>query len=195
MLKLARAAADSAGMSSVRAAAPAHEPLALPSAPSDLGTVLQAVAVGLGVSGALWHAAATAGLPGAAGAAIAAGVVLTALQAGWSALLLRSPRRRTYAAGAVMSAAMLAATVLVLGAGTAVTGPAQVVGLGAQFAFLGVCVVGASAGGARVTRVATRTGLTVIALTMSALVGGVGHAHAAGTGPAPTSTAFLCHLV
>lgn len=167
--------------------APVHE--------TDLRTVLQAVAVGLGVSGALWHAAATAGLPGSAGAAIAAGVALSALQAAWSGLLLRFPRRRTYAAGAVMSVATLVASVLVLRTGTAVTGPAQVVGLGGQFAFLSVCVVGAAAGGARVTRVATRTGLVVIALTMSALVGGVGHAHAAGTGPAQTSTGFLCHLV
>jgi hypothetical protein len=183
-------------MPTVRACAHAPDDHAIGASAPDLRTVVQCVGVGLGVSGALWHAAATVGLPGSVPAAIAVGLLLTVLQAAWSGLLLRSPDRRTYVLGAGMSAATLLASAAVLGADSAFTGPAQVVGLGGQLALLLLCAIGMTGARGRFTVAGTRAGLVVIALTMSALVGGVGHAHPASAAtPAPTSAGFLCHLV
>lgn len=141
--------------------------------------------------------AGTAAVAGAAGApTVAAGVLLTLLPAAWVVWLVRDGSRGVYVAGAALALGMLLGSTGMLAAGVPAT-PGVAVGLAAQLALLQLSVAGAADLGAGVSTWSTRLGLAAVAITLSTLVAGIGHAHAA-TPPNPagaSAPAFLCHLI
>ena len=174
------------GVTALAAPAPASAPAAAEDT-LDPEIWLRFAVVCLGIVGSLWRASAAVGVPRGAWPILFGGALLAALQLGWAVRLALRPGRGVYAVGAAISGGLL-----LLAAGVAA-------GLGGAPPPIDVVTLLGTTGAAapRVLRAAAAAALVTGAVTLSALVGGAGHAHAATrTANAPTGvTPFICHLI
>jgi hypothetical protein len=170
----------------------------LPAAALGHRLARRCAAVGLAVTSVLWHLGGTVAVAGdEAALTVVAGAVLTLLPAAWVVWLIRDGGRAPYVAGTALALLTLGASAGLLVAGAPVT-PGVAVGLAAQIALLQLAAAGAADLSAGLSAWSTRAGLVAVAVSLSALVAGIGHAHGATPLRPPggtTTPSYLCHLI
>ena len=177
--------------------------------PVDL---VRVATVGMAITCVVWRAAVAAGLPAAAWPYIAVDLLLALFQGVWTWRFVAAPTRAAYVVGSVLVALPLGVSIgLSIAAGAGAFGAPLALGLAEAVAFvlnlvlLGLTVLGAlDLRSGLVVRWYAGAAITIAALGITLLVGGLTHQHQTATshwvwGPhgrrLASAPVFFCHLI